>query len=265
MNRVMNGSIRVSVVLAMIAVLAESVAATTIEYLGTDTVTKEAWRSTATSKAASVTGVTGADPNGDNAYGSDGYYVAWKDVTTGNGSGVDVKSSLPSSYISSVTGVRTNTYYNADGYAKLDDPSLAIASTVDNLPSSGVWQTDAAGTFDFFTVTLAKDTTFVLTTILGNHDGVTSNANAIKVTSSDDATGVTQLITAPDASPEYAFFKLTGKAGQTFTITLTGNAGNVNTTTAGIAFESAVPEPSTTVMIISGIAGLLAYAWRKRR
>lgn len=264
MNRVMNGSIRVSVVLAMIAVLAESVAATTIEYLGTDTVTKEAWRSTGTSKAASVTGVIGADPNGDNAYGSDGYYVAWKNSDS-FGPGADTLSSLPSSYISSVTALQAGTYYNAGGYAKLDDPSLAIASTVADLPAAGVWQTDAAGTFDFFTVTLAKDTTFVLTTILGTHDGVTSNANAIKITSSDDVTGVTQLITAPDTSPEYAFFKLTGKAGQTFTITLTGNTGNINTTTTGIAFESAVPEPSTTVMIISGVAGLLAYAWRKRK
>ena len=256
----MKGSIRILAVSAIAAVLAQSAAATTIEWLGLDSTTFAGWRSTDVNQAGKLAQY---DPNGDHVYGSDGYYVAWKNVTEGNGSAVDIKSSLPSTYIAGVEALRDNSYYNS-GYAKIDDPSQTITSTVADLPATGVWQTDAAGTFDFFKITLANDAAFVLTTILGTHDQSTANANAITITSSDDATGVTQSLAAVGYAPEYAFFKLSGKAGDTFTVTLIGNAGNNNTCTSGIAFEK-VPEPSTTVMIISGIAGLLAYAWRKRK
>jgi len=260
MKRMMKGSIRILAVSAIAAILAQSAAATTIEWLGLDSTTGAGWRSTNVNQSGKLAQY---DPNGDHAYGSDGYYVAWKDVVNSNGAGVDVLSSLPSSYIAGVEALRNNSYYNS-GYAKIDDPSQTIGENVADLAATGVWQTDAAGTFDFFRITLAKDATFVLTTLLGTHDQNTANANWIKITSSSDATGVTQGLPTVGNSPEYAFFKLSGKAGDTFTVTLTGNEGNNNTCSSGLGFEQ-VPEPSAIVMTVFGLASLLAYAWRKRK
>jgi len=255
----MKGSIRVLAVLAITAMFAQSAVATTIEWLGVDSTTGAGWRSTNVNLSGKLAQY---DPNGDHAYGSDGYFVAWKNVVNSNGGGVDVLSSLPSSYIAGVEALRSNSYYNS-GYAKIDDPSQTIGENVADLPATGVWQTDAAGTFDFFKITLAKDATFVLTTLMGTHDQNISNANWIKITSSDNAVGVTQGLPTVGYSPEYAFFKLSGKAGDTFTVTLTGNEGNNNTCTSGLAFES-VPEPSSIIMTILGLVGLLAWIWRKK-
>jgi hypothetical protein len=34
---------------------------------------------------------------------------------------------------------------------------------------------------------------------------------------------------------------------------------------SGLQIQTAVPEPSTSVLVLTGLFGLLAYAWRKRR
>jgi len=251
MKRATRFSVSLVVVLTLVAVSAESALAATISYLGIDTTTGDAWRSTDTVKNV----VTGADPNGDNAYGSDGYYVACR---ASGGGAINIMSSLPSSYIQSVTAGRSS--WAAAYYAQLDDPSQAIGPNVANLPITGLWYADSTGYNDFFTVTLEKDASFVLTTILGTSPSPGYAATGIRVTCSDSVTE-SASIAVGDGVPAYAFFKLSGAAGQTFTIALTGGSGVG--ASSGIAFESVpVPEPGT---LATGLIGLLAYAWRKRR
>jgi hypothetical protein len=259
MNRAINLFVRTFVVLASVAWLAPMAPAATIGYLGLDSTTGAAWRSTSTTKTAAY------DPDGDGVYGSDGYYIA-------GGNWREIKSALPD-YIGSVTAAHTGetdgTYYatGADsapnGYGSLDDPSQAIASTVADLSLTGLWQANAIGESSFFTITLKEDATFVLTTILGTHNDGRGNASAIKVTGPDSVTRSATILPITTAFAEYAFFKLSGKKDDSFTVSLTDNGWQ--STSSGIAFETALPEPSATMMLISAAGGLLAYAWRKHR
>jgi hypothetical protein len=253
-------------ILTLAVVSAQSALGSTISYLGLDTTTNAGWRTTTTTKTASY------DPDGDNVYGSDGYFVAYHG-TAGGGYPADAMLKLPS-YLSSVSSPRTSltgangttkgTYYSSD-YAAIDNPSLLSGSSVSDLAATGVFQgnPNSAASVEMFDISLASDATFVLALILGTHNDLTHEVNSVTITSSTGVTLTESVSTIAAKSAEYMFFTLSGAAGETFTISMTGN-GNTPSCT-GIAFEAATPEPSTNAMLISALAGLLAYGWRKRR
>ena len=275
MNRVTRFSVSMVVVLTLAAISAGSALATTIDYLGTDSTTGAAWRSTGVDKTAAY------DPNHDNVYGSDGYYVLYgpnpdsPDNYGSWGSVALLMQSLPT-YIDSVTegfprSSEWNTVWGVS--AVMDDPSQPIGSSVAALAKSGVWQgTSGPGpgptTSTFFTIKLNEASTFVLTTIVGTQSNALFNATAVTVTGSDLVTKTADVSSYPTYNTDYVFFKLSGNAGDTFTVSMAGPSGAWTgfATTSGIAFEAvSSPEPSSTVMVLTGAAGLLAYAWRKRR
>lgn len=269
MNRTMNLSIRTVVVLAMTALLAQSAAATTITFSGVDGTTGANWRTTSVAKSAAF------DPNGDNAYGTDGSFVFYgcdgSKYTgpdgTKHGSPVGV-SDLPSYIASAAIDNTINYQVSSPANPPLDDASQPIGATVANYGMTN-WAFNTAtgaGVFqNFFTITLAQDATFMLDVITGtdgapNYNGV----HAVQITSG--AVSVNTFgtgIPGGDGIADHTFFKLSGVQGDTFKVACYNATGGVPATT-GIAFES-VPEPSTTVLLLSGLFGLLAYAWRKQK
>jgi hypothetical protein len=256
--------------LVLAAIVAQSAAASTISYLGTDGSVGsngEAWRST------SVTKTSAYDPNGDNVYGSDGYYIAYSNTSTGSGTTANnVMSSLPN-YVSGVTSAIAslkNGIYTSGIYGAMDNPSAGTSSTVANLFATGLWQagnTDALAN-PFFTITLSSDATFILGVIVGTHNDITyDRTGTVTVSGSNgDTSGAIDVssYTATASHADYVFFTISGTAGETITVSLTGYSGK-QASSSGLTFETAVPEPATTVMALTGIAGLLAFAWRKRK
>lgn len=250
MNRVMN-----CLVLVAFAVLAQPAVAGIIA-LGVDEDLGASWRSTSIPKYAQF------DPNADNAYGNDGYYVY-----TGDGTTNALLSSLPA-YISSVTALGVPE--GGTDRPFMDDPTQAIAGTVSDV-RVGMWYKNVAansGYHSMFTITLAQPADFVLTTILDTHPATSYyDSNAIKVTGSGNAsaelTGLTTNCENGKNLQDYAFFAISGNTGDVFTVSMNAVAGGI--ASAGVAFEHTVPEPSSLALLSIGLISLLCYAWRKRK
>ena len=273
MNRTMNLSIRMIVTLVMVTFLIQPAAAAMISYLGPDTTTGADWRTTSVAKTVDF------DPNGDNAYGTDGsfiFYGADGSFYTGSAATGDegamhgppvAISDLPS-YIASVA-IDSTINYQVSSYVNgtLDDASQPIGTTVADYDKTN-WAFNTgtgAGVFqNFFTITLAEDAAFVLDVITGT-DGAPyyNGVHAVQVTSGTvSANSFSTAISGSDGIADHIFFELSGVQGDTFTVACMNAVAGVPATT-GLGFEAVVPEPSMIVLLISGIIGLLAYARRK--
>ncbi len=212
--------------------------AATISLLGIDSTTGADWRTTTTLKSASF------DPNGDNAYGSGGYYMAGRPTAAADTSTPTVLSTLPS-FITSVT--TTGLFFSAGTYYTFDDPTLAIGATVGNV-RGGLYY----GTGTKFTFTVSTPQDFVLAVLVG---GGPSNPRPTSVTVASGAATATALPLVNAA--QYALFNISAAAGETFDVSMIG-AGNTGLT--GLGFE-AIPEPSSAVL---GALGALALLRRRR-
>jgi hypothetical protein len=235
--KTMEKMMTVLAVAGLVLALAPAAQAATITYLGSDETTHDAWRSTNVVKA--INGPSGADPNGDNAYGSDGYYT----FTDPAG----LVSDLSLSYIASVTPAG-NTYSGA-AYADIDDPTATIAGTVADV-NAGVFY-GISGTA--FTFKLAEDSHFVLTIILGG-SWDQNRPTGLSLTQTAGGGPLTVAATPPfptaaAANPEvdYLFYEIDGSANDEFAIVPTGTPINAEAF-SGLAFEEIHP-PAGTVFI----------------
>ena len=218
--------------LAGIALAATSANAAAISHLGNYINYGDGWRSTGDPDKDGGGGVANSDPNGDNAWGSDGYYVARASA---------VASSLPA-YITSVGDNRLG----ISNEVTYDDATLAIANDVADAP--GVAFLNATPLI--FTFTLAQDATFVLTAIFDTATTPSYYVEGITVdgpTASDDTTGL-----SGDETVDYAFFEVSGEAGDVFTVTVANS--NSNYAMSGLGFE-AVPETGVAITEITSVGG----------
>ncbi len=245
-----------AVMAAVAAFWAQSAAATTITYLGVDSSTQDAWHTSSVVKSETF------DVQKDNVYGTDGYLVGYSDKTDYDGIML-TKSSKPEFLTASgidsngVTALRS--FWAANVYAKIDNPSYTDGT---DFGSTGLWHNDSDNTkTNFFQFTLSRNADFVLGVIVGTHDSQAYNSPTVTLSCGTTST-TSDTITYPTSFARYVFFHVTGSVNDTFTVSMSN--ASVAATSSGLTFD-AVPEPSSTAILVSGIAGLLAYAWRKRR
>jgi MYXO-CTERM domain-containing protein len=224
--------------IAAVAVLglASTANAAVISFLGSDEITATAWRSTSVVKPSAY------DPNGDNAYGNDGYYA----INSGSGAGVPVVSALPS-YIASVTdhGGR----YNHTVYPDFDNPALPIGPTVGDV-NAGIFYADTSGVVPILDFALAQNTEFVLTIPLVG-DNINHRPTALSVTQTVGGTATASAVVPTPASGDavnYLFFDVAGSAGDAFDVVINGPATIHGI--GGVAFESPpVAVPYSTMVL----------------
>ncbi|MGB0766815.1 MAG: PEP-CTERM sorting domain-containing protein [Phycisphaeraceae bacterium] len=224
------------------AAIVGSVQAATITGEGFDFSIGGDWRTAATDKADAY------DPDGDEIYGTDGYYVGGSPITAGSGGTAiaTVYDSLPS-YITSVTAV--GNFYSANAYADADNPDAPLTDI--NL---GLYYTGG----DKFTITVAEDRQFILTVLL---NGSNTGGLPVDITVYEDGGAATATLDTPaseTAVPGYAFFTIDAQADDVIVVGFTGS----NTQgLSGVAFE-VVPEPGSLALL--GLGGLLVASRRRR-
>lgn len=221
------------------AALVTSSQAATILSLGVDTTTDADWRTTSTTKTSAF------DPNGDNIYGSDGYFVGYSAVGASNTT-IELSLSVKPSYISSITSF--SPFFASNGYANIDNPQAAGEI-------NGALYYTAGTKFSF---TVSQNTDFLLGVIVG--DGISDGVSSITInqTVGGSATATNAGFSTVDGVVEYVFFSISAQSGDEFDVVTAVANGNQGIT--GLTFE-AIPEPSA--ILVGSLGGLLLL--RRRR
>ncbi|MHB1158621.1 MAG: PEP-CTERM sorting domain-containing protein [Phycisphaerales bacterium] len=234
----------------------------TITYLGQDQSTLPSWRDSTVAKPAALTGGTNGsgDPNGDNVYGSDGYHVYVVQAVAPNLT--TPTSSLPS-YISGVAQASGLATWSDSSYGMINDPTV-----VGGLPSKRavVLYKNVPTEQDFLTITLAADSTFVMGVVGGTWGGPTNdiyNFNRLRVRQVVGGAADSTLLTVAflKATPYYDFFRISGVAGDQFTVSAQRTPSATGVSLTGLSFE-AIPEPASLGMLALG--GLMIAARRHK-
>jgi hypothetical protein len=218
-------------VVGLVLALAPAAQAATITFLGSDAASHEAWRSTDVDKA--INGPVGADPNGDNAYGNDGYSLVPMATP------ISPTTALPT-YVTSVSFL--GSFYNGNGgYPLIDDPTDAIDVAANQTPiNTGIrYSASPIATFE-----LMQDSEFVLTILLTGNSPL-NRPTSLSLTRTVGGTA-TDAATIPTYTEDvhYLFFEVDGTAGDIFAIS---QAGTGNSGIGGVAFE-ALPPAGTVIM-----------------
>ncbi len=242
------GFLRLALAVLLVIVAIVPVQASTISYTGSDTTTLGNWRTAA--------------PDADAKYGTDGYvlfnYLNW------GGPGAYAASNdlaaLPG-YVSSysINAVQGVDQQGTQGAALQDPRNVSDKHTAQiyNYPTGAI--DPAVGNLSLsFTMAADKNFKLELNAVHGalswNESYTVSIAGATPATSS--------IIAEQDGV--WQVFSIDAKKDDVVTITANCQSLSSGTIMSAMAFD-AVPEPSTIVLLVMGIIGLLAYAWRKRK
>ena len=279
MNRVMNVLVPM-IALAAIAVLTQPATASSITPIGVETGYGDGWRD---GSAKPAIGGQATDPNTDGMWGSDGYYLF-----DGSATGGAIQSLPTTGYISAVTQPAGTTLLasGAHIYGTIDDPTKTLP-TVTTMYAGGLYS-GSGGLQPLGTLTIGGTgpVDFVLTVISGSVyfynstpqitvAQVVGGGASATASTGEDPTGNYNTV----RPATYNFFRITANPGDQFQVSGLNNtsyhwpldpegatrdapwAGIV-----GFGFEAEpTPEPGTLVLLATGLIGLLAYAWRKRR
>jgi len=236
---------RTAVVAALIlSVCMHSVAVAYVIYTGADTTTNDAWRTTDSAKPL--------DPDGDNAYGTDGYETTpW------------ATSSLPA--YASVTRLLPYTETNPTA-ADADDPAYLGPAPIPDISTGRVytWATTPGIDYNVFQVDLLQDATFMLGVITdtwaNNPEIHPANVQVRQTIGGSDSVS-SGAMGDRDGDVDYYLFELGGSTGDRFIVF--GTAATTAIGLGGLTFDT-VPEPGSIVLFGLGAVGLALY-WRKRK
>lgn len=233
------------------ASLASTSYAASIAYLGSDTTNSgntenknAGWDDPTYAKPG------GFDPNGDNRYGSDGYQL-YLSINHGD-KNIEEVATLPD-WIQSVEKKANVHTWSAHIFPKMNRPGTSPLVSV----PAGILNQQLAGTGkDIFVITLAQDKTFVLGVPLPDQRwasaanilrlsgaGADSGEQPIAVISPYLDSGGTNTDNTQTQWMNYAFFHVSGKAGDTFTLRASHSQTTpkaIGAAVSGLTFE-AVP------------------------
>jgi hypothetical protein len=207
---------------AAFAVSSTAMAAPSVSFYGFQVDTPE-WRSTSVPKVITLAGY-GTQTDADAHYGTDGWIMPGS-------------NSLPA-YVASFTPPTVL----ASGYEPIDDPSLPVAATVDNVTSGLAYATGGlSAEIPLYTVTLASGvpSSFLMGVAFGNLplDQNTYLGASFRVTVGDSTTGQVGTI-ENNGLVEWIFFKVEGaSAGDVITLYGTTSAITGFTDLAAISFD----------------------------
>jgi hypothetical protein len=236
-------------VAAILAVSAVADATVLITYSGAEVDTAADWRTASVAKSY--------DADHNNVYGSDGYILFNGTVT------------LPS-YVSSSTTFVTGRSTDSDVFPLCDDPTTTPGSTPTKtyLTSTSIGSASNVKQVGF-TVNANVPASFSIS-VMGDSVGADAHGGAGYACSAYQVGGPDGSANAPatannDKIPDLYVFTITGaQAGDSIELwSSPGTLWNQHCLSA-VGFDTA-PEPSVLVLLITGVIGLLAYAWRKRK
>jgi len=237
------------------ALLAGSAQAATITFLGEDSTTGSNWRTTSVSKSSTF------DPNGDNVYGSDGYYFGGSAITGGAGGTPTptVYTSAPS-YIATIAP--SGAFYVSNAYLDFDDPTAAVGSAVNDINGGLYYNAGTKFSFD-----VSADTEFVVAVLIGGSVSTNSSPTGISISqTAGTGSGTASATSIPAlAIGEYVFFGIDAAAGDSFDVDIdaTNKQGIV-----GLGFEAVpapVPEPGSLAILVAGGLSSALLLRRQRR
>lgn len=217
-----------------------------------------------------------AAPDADAKYGTDGYvmfyYAQAKQVTyrhDGNPNYVPATQDLAAlpSYIS---GYQVLNYGGADGGTL--GAGLAICPqdpvTLTKLATTHLYghPNNANNPDVVVRFTVSQNQAFKMA-VFSSHETNPSPAWPHDYEVSGSLGGVGKALNVAGPAGEWWVFGIDAAAGETITVRALHHDGNDPVTgdmLSIVAFD-AVPEPSAMLLLVTGVTGLLAYAWRKRR
>ncbi len=248
-------SIRTLVAAAFVLVgLATSNA--TINFVTVDESTNDAWRSSDIAKP---------DADGDNIYGTDGYFIA--QYPNGNPNNVSQPAYATVVTLGQYEGVGAENHQSS-----FDDVLQTGAGVVPNLVAGDYWIENGAPENDFFTITLTADASFRLGVITdqtpnlaGGPQTLWEASSGVRVTGpGGQDTGIIDVLGPgeawKDADVDYVLFDITGNAGDVFTVSGQQDARWSANALGGVFFDT-IPEPSVSLLAALSCIVLL----RRRR
>ena len=210
--------------IALAALFTLSAEAAEVSFIGLQSSNVTSWRSTNLAKDH--------DPDGDNAYGTSGYWI------------FNVERKSMPDFVSAATGPDTGTA--PYGPVAWDDPTQPIGPNVADIAIGGKLDLNLPDGQEgvFVTITLLQTCGFRLEVLSGHRSGSGEIAESVRL-AGDNTTAQVSLA----GNPQISVFEVSGSTGDVVTLYgTTRTTGQGRNAIAGIAFDK-LPPAGTVVLI----------------
>ena len=242
------GFLRLAIASMLVIVAVVPVYASTISYAGKDTTTLGSWRTAA--------------PDADSKYGTDGYVMFNYGYGYYEGYTSTRDTYAKPDYIS---GYAVTQNQGEDGQGNsgpaLQNPADTASTGIMQIYNYPTNASDPAVGNLIVTFTMAADKQFNLALYAGHGDSNLSWTQSLTV-GIGGASDISSIET--ERAGVWQIFNVDAKSGDVVTITANCQSLSTGMMLSAMAFDP-VPEPSTIVLLVMGLLGIVAYAWRKRR
>lgn len=226
-----------------------------VNFVGSDLITNDAWRTSSTLKSL--------DADGDNIYGTDGYTVFRSDqIGTNTATNDNIVQSPGYATVSVLPGLG---YFSLTLYVDIDDPNQTGSNPVPNI-DSGILTEDFVfgGTTEFFDITFTQAGNYRVGFLFDNAN--VPDVSPLDVTlaqivgGSDSA--FASLSSDRDLDADYYFFDIEASINDVYRLSGTGDPSRGSNSIGAVTFDT-VPEPvpfelspTLGLLMVGGIWGI---------